>query len=92
MRLIEADTFKEFIEKVYRPICDDYHMKGYVLNQILHDIENEPTVEAIPVTWLARRYCAAGVFASPSYHKRADIVRQIIRDWRRENEQINSSD
>lgn len=92
MRLIDGDAFEEFIEKVYRPLCDDYHMKDYVLNQLLHDIENEPTVEAIPVAWLTRKYCAAGVFASPSYHKRADIVRQIIRDWRRENEQINSSD
>lgn len=96
MRLIEVDTFKEFIkefiEKVYRPLCDDYHMKDYVLNQLLHDIENEPTVEAIPVAWLTRKYCAAGVFASPSYHKRADIVRQIIRDYKREQEQIGETE
>ena len=84
MRLIEADAFKGFIEKAYRPLCDDYHMKSYVLNQLLHDIENEPTVEAIPIAWLNKRYCAVGVFASPSYHKRSDIVKQIIRDYKRE--------
>ena len=92
MKTIDADAFKEFIEKVYRPLCDDYHMKDYVLNQLLHDIENEPTVEAIPIAWLTKRYCAAGVFASPSYHKRADIVRQIIREYKREQEQIGETE
>ena len=92
MKLIDADVFEEFIEKVYRPLCDGYHMKDYVLNQLLHDIENEPTVEAIPIAWLTKRYCAAGVFASPSYHKRADIVRQIIRDYKREQEQIGETE
>lgn len=92
MKLIDADVFKEFVEKAYRPLCDDYHMKDYVLNQLLHDIENEPTVEAIPIAWLTKRYCAAGVFASPSYHKRADIVRQIIRDYKREQEQIGETE
>ena len=52
MRLIDADAFKEFIEKVYRPLCDDYHMKSYVLNQLLHDIENEPTVDAVPISFV----------------------------------------
>ena len=52
MRLIDADAFKEFIEKVYRPLCDDYHMKSYVLNQLLHDIENEPTVDAVPISFI----------------------------------------
>lgn len=54
MRLIDADAFEEFIEKVYRPLCDDYHMKDYVLNQLLHDIENEPTVEAIPIEFIEK--------------------------------------
>ena len=54
MRLIDADAFEEFIEKVYRPLCDDYHMKGYVLNQLLHDIQNEPTVDAIPIEWIEK--------------------------------------
>ena len=54
MRLIDADAFEEFIEKVYRPLCDDHHMKDYVLNQLLHDIENEPKVDAIPIEWIEK--------------------------------------
>ena len=48
-RLIDADALKEFIESAYRPLCDDYHMKDYVLNQILTDIKSAPTVDAVPV-------------------------------------------
>lgn len=46
---IDADALKEFIESAYRPLCDDYHMKDYVLNQILTDIKNAPTVDAVEV-------------------------------------------
>lgn len=49
MRLIDADALKEFIESACRPLCDDYHMKDYVLNQILTDIKNAPTVDAVEV-------------------------------------------
>lgn len=48
-RYIDADALKEFIESAYRPLCDDYHMKDYVLNQILTDIKNAPTVDAVEV-------------------------------------------
>lgn len=48
-RYIDADALKEFIESAYRPLCDDYHMKDYVLNQILTDIKNAPTIDAVPV-------------------------------------------
>lgn len=47
--MIDADALKEFIESAYRPLCDDYHMKDYVLNQILTDIKNAPTVDAVEV-------------------------------------------
>ena len=48
MRPINADALKEFIESVYRPLCDDYHMKDYVLDQILTDIKKEPSQTAMP--------------------------------------------
>ena len=48
-RLIDADALKADIEQFNRPLCDDYHMKHYVLNQIITDIENQPTVDAVPV-------------------------------------------
>ena len=49
MRLIDKDELKANIEQFNRPLCDDYHMKHYVLNQIITDIENQPTVDAVPV-------------------------------------------
>ena len=49
MRLIDKDRCKADIEQFNRPLCDDYHMKDYVLNQIITDIENQPTVDAVPV-------------------------------------------
>ena len=82
MSLIDSERLKKNLEWIVDPIV--YH-------DVIQTIEEQEEVEAIPIAWLTKRYCAAGVFASPSYHKRADIVRQIIRDWRRENEQINSN-
>lgn len=49
MKLIDKDRCKADIEQFNRPLCDGYHMKDYVLNQIITDIENQPTVDAVPV-------------------------------------------
>lgn len=54
MGLIDKDAAKADIEKFNRPLCDGYHMKDYVLNQIITDIENQPTVEAIPIVYIRR--------------------------------------
>lgn len=62
MRLIDKDALKADIEQFNRPLCDDYHMKDYVLNQIITDIENQPTVDAVPIIrcreCLRKRYCS----------------------------------
>lgn len=55
VRMIDADALKADIEQFNRPLCDDYHMKAYVLDQIITDIDNQPTVDAVPVVhgkWL----------------------------------------
>lgn len=60
MRLIDKDRCKADIEQFNRPLCDGYHMKDYVLNQIITDIENQPTLDAVPVRhgkWIDRN-CA----------------------------------
>ena len=54
MALIDKDATKVDMEKFNRPLCDGYHMKDYVLNQILNDIEDMPTVEAIPIKWIEK--------------------------------------
>lgn len=83
MSLIDSERLKKSLEWIVDPIV--YH-------DVIQTIEEQEEVEAITVAWLTRKYCAAGVFASPSYHKRADIVRQIIRDYKREQEQIGETE
>lgn len=83
MSLIDSERLKKSLEWIVDPIV--YH-------DVMQTIEEQEEVEAIPIAWLTKRYCAAGVFASPSYHKRADIVRQIIRDYKREQEQIGETE
>lgn len=96
MRIIDADSLKRNLSKWMKQV-DPTHpseippIEDIIVSTIM-TIEEEPTVEAIPVAWLTKRYCAAGVFASPSYHKRADIVKQIIRDYKREQEQIGETE
>ena len=90
MRLIDADAFEEFIEKVYRPLCDDYHMKDYVLNQLLHDIENEKTVDAIPIEFI-EKYAqlsddAVALFGVPVGVLK-NVYRSLIDEWKKENEE-----
>jgi len=83
MSLVDSERLKKSLEWLIDPIV--YH-------DVMQTIEEQEEVEAIPIAWLTKRYCAAGVFASPSYHKRADIVRQIIRDYKREQEQIGETE
>lgn len=83
MSLIDSERLKKSLDWIVDPIV--YH-------DVMQTIEEQEGVEAIPFAWLTKRYCAAGVFASPSYHKRADIVRQIIRDYKREQEQMGETE
>ena len=83
MRLIDSERLKKSLEWIVDPIV--YH-------DVIETIEEQEEFEAIPIAWLNKRYCAAGVFASPSYHKRSDIIRQIIRDYKREQEQIGETE
>lgn len=63
MRPIDADALIRDVESFNRPLCDDYHMKDYVLDQILTDIKNAPTIDAEPVRhgkWIPRYIKIAG--------------------------------
>ena len=79
MKLIDKDSLLEIIN-ANKPLTDGYHMKDYVFEQILHDIDNEPIVEAIPIAWLeGQRKCVMNTIG-------AAIYSQIIEDWRKEND------
>ena len=93
MRLIDADALKEEIE--FHPTSVSVCMtlaeaKGqtYFKNRCLEDIDNAPTVDAIPVEWL-RRYTAVG--AAPSGERLTEgkerlVVHRILNDWQKEQE------
>ena len=84
MRLIDADAVKADIEKFNRPLCDGYHMKDYVLNQIITDIENQPTVDAILVEWI-ENYTRKNF---PLEHGEVVLgfIADMLEDWEKENE------
>lgn len=80
MRLIDADAVKADIEKFNRPLCDGYHMKDYVLNQIITDIENQPTVDAILVEFIEKQIAKYN-----DWNEDVEPLLKLIEDWRKEN-------
>ena len=96
MALINKEATKADIEKFNRPLCDGYHMKDYVLNQIINDIEDMPTVEAIPIEWVEKLVVRIKELSNdnPSYWNVCDVVdrqkvletiEEMLKEWRREN-------
>lgn len=79
MELIDKDSLME-IMNCNKPLADGYHMKDYVFEQILHDIDNEPTIEAIPIEWLLKWNKAQATRGLCN-------VKEMISDWRKENEE-----
>lgn len=83
MRLIDADAAKADIEKFNRPLCDGYHMKDYVLNQIITDIEDQPTVNAIPVEWIEKQMAERENYGD---FNTAGAIGYLLLSWEKENE------
>ena len=83
MKLIDKESLMEVIN-CNKPLADGYHMKDYVFNQIITDIESEPTVEAIPVEWI-ENYAKENY---PIWDRHAPIrafYTNMIKVWRKEN-------
>ena len=60
MRLVDADALKEQVEShvVSMSVClsmDEHYGKVTMREDCLEDIDNAPTVDAIPVEWLEWR-------------------------------------
>ena len=65
-------------------------MKDYVLNQIINDIEDMPTVEAIPIEWL-KKYAnerALNDGMDCYWHFWGADLLQMIELWEKENETV----
>lgn len=67
MRLIDADKL---------PISFD----GHTVSVWKNDIDNAPTIEAIPIEWLKK--------CGDSYILCCTIVDDIIEEWREENGKV----
>lgn len=75
MRLIDADAFLERTRKdPLFPLVERYGLSGV--------IENEPTVEAIPVDWLLNHILHDGVM----YEYNKKLIEYLVIWWRKENE------
>lgn len=75
MRLIDADAFLERTRKdPLFPLVERYGLSGV--------IENEPTVEAIPVEWLLNHIPKDEVMQR--YNEK--LIEYLVIGWREENE------
>ena len=75
MRLIDADAFLERTRKdPLFPLVERYGLSGV--------IENEPTVEAIPVEWLLNHIPKDEVMQR--YNEK--LIEYLVIVWRKENE------
>lgn len=75
MRLIDADAFLERIRKdPLFPLVERYGLSGV--------IENEPTIEAIPVDWLLNHIPNDEVM----HRYNEKLIEYLVIWWREENE------
>ena len=85
MRLIDKDSLLEIIN-ANKPLADGYHMKDYVFEQILHDIDNEPTIDAIPIDWIRKEQNKLLKSNDIENIKRAEWLNGMVHRWRKDNE------
>lgn len=79
-RLIDADGLVNDLESYDRDLCDDYHMKDYVFDQIITDIKNQPTVDAIPVEWIKK-------YMSRCLAIEQDAIGEMVKEWAEREEE-----
>ena len=86
VRPIDADALREEVE--FHPtsvsVCmtvEEAKGQTYFKNRCLEDIDNAPTVPAIPVEWLNDR--AKDITRAPLYRRYAQM---IIDEWQKEQE------
>lgn len=99
MKLIDKDSLLEIMMKCNKPLADGYHMKDYVFNQIITDINNEPIVEAIPISFIKEkikslkpqaRWESKNLDGYETHYANDEIwyLKKLVEDWRKENNDI----
>lgn len=80
MRLIDADKIE--YDRMVCPVGNGVYVDTYTVDK--GDIDNMPTVDAIPIAMIQREIDNWDRKKPQSYH--AVAYRHLIEDWRRENE------
>ena len=81
VKLIDAKWLKKYVRNV-GIYCDTDADKEYTCEKI----DKFPTVEAIPVEWLKKKYPFHGVAGTEMYFRKAHAVEDILKDWELEKE------
>lgn len=91
MRFVDADALKEQIEShvVSMSVClsvDEHYGKVTMREDCLQDIEDAPTVDAIPVEWLK------GLMLSTEDDVDKAEFAWILREWESEQKEQEAQD
>lgn len=98
MELIERDALKDitvmespifgFLMKFENGRADIDETTNAILSSVEEDIQEEirkaPTVDAIPVEWLKKKYPLHGVAGTEMYFRNAYAVKEIMDEWEKE--------
>ena len=79
MRLIDADNLIKDVMELWDYKTVDGITATTVLKQTITDIENQPTVKAIPIEWLEKYIWQADT------HEEKQALRKMYMVWEKEN-------
>ena len=90
-RLIYANALIRCLDE---KVADGWHSCSLTINMgyidgmadAIHAIDDQITIDAIPVEWLKENYPTNGVYGTESYFRKAHAVEDILKDWEREKE------
>lgn len=90
MSLIDADKLIKDIKQLWDYKTVDDITATTVLKQTITDIENQPTVKAIPIKWIKNyaSHKASEDLIDCYWHFWEDDALKMIDDWEKENEAV----
>ena len=83
MRLIDADKLKR-TEGIFQYQISESFDRISASAYTFEDVENAPTVDAIPIEWIKETIKLAENVQASKY---AEHLRILLEDWEKENEQ-----
>lgn len=85
MRLIDADVFKTEYENLITWVS--HRAEKARLREFIKDIQNQPTVQAIPIERIKRYIAEEGIYPNRELLsvEQADAIERMIENWEKEN-------